>query len=126
MIKILPLLGVLLLTACAVEPEPAEPVEAPKASAFVSLAQNAKAGGMKITAIDGEPITESVGHDIAPGLHDFKVACELDNGIGTTFSFKVDLLPNHSYCFFSRDQGKSCTIIYTRVAWEGEGSVSCK
>ena len=121
--KLLSLLAVLSLAACAIEsPEPTEPTEP---TAFIALAKNAKAGGMKIIAIDGEPVEQTDGHYIMPGLHDFKVACQLDNGIGATFSFETELLPDHSYCFFSRDQGKSCTIIYTRVAWEGKGSVTC-
>ena len=120
--KILPLIAIFFITACAVEPDAPQ---VPELTSFVSLAKNAKAGGMKITAIDGEPIDKTDGHYIAPGMHDFKVACQLDNGIGASFSFAADLLPNHSYCFFSRDQGKSCTIIYTRTAWGGEGSVGC-
>ncbi|MFT7245409.1 MAG: hypothetical protein ACI82A_002777 [Candidatus Azotimanducaceae bacterium] len=122
MMKILPLSVIFFMTACAIEPDAPE---VPEPTSFVALAKNAKAAGMKITAIDGEPIAETDGHYVVPGVHDFKVACQLDNGIGTTFSFEADLLPNHSYCFFSRDQGKSCTIIYTRVAWEGNGSLTC-
>jgi len=116
--KILALVAISLLAACTVEP--------PQPTAFVSLAENAKAGGMKITAINGQSVEQADGHYIAPGKHQFSVACQLDNGIGTTFSFETDLLADHSYCFFSRDQGKSCTIVYTRVAWKGEGSVTCK
>ncbi|MFT4799651.1 MAG: hypothetical protein ACJAYE_000481 [Candidatus Azotimanducaceae bacterium] len=120
MMKPLTLGAILFLTACAVgSPEVSE------ATAFVALAKNAQAGGMQITAIDGKPVAKTGGHNVLPGPHKFDVACQLDNGVGTTFSFQTELLPNHSYCFFSRDQGKSCTIIYTRVAWEGEGLVSC-
>tara|TARA_R110002072_G_scaffold50835_3_gene136457 strand:+ start:577 stop:918 length:342 start_codon:yes stop_codon:yes gene_type:complete len=105
------------LVGCASQPEP---------TAFVALASNAKSGGMKITTIDGNPVSETDGHYVPPGKHEFRVACQLDNGVGTTFSFEADLIPDHSYCFFSRDQGKSCTIIYTRVAWEGNGLVFCQ
>lgn len=98
----------------------------PDPTAFVAVSNSAKAGGMRITAIDGESVAATDGHYVLPGSHQFKVACQLDNGVGASFGFEVELLPHHSYCFASRDQGKSCTIIYTQVTWEGGGIVLCQ
>lgn len=98
----------------------------PQPMAFVSVAENARVGGMQIVRIDGEPVSETNGFDLTAGPHEMSVACRLDNGIRTSFNFSVDLLPNHSYCFFSRGQGKSCTIVYTQIAWKGGGAVTCR
>lgn len=116
LLLVLSLLG--LLASCSTaEPTP---------MAFVSVAENARVGGMQIIRIDGEPVAEANGFDLTAGAHEMSVACRLDNGIRTSFNFAVDLLPNHSYCFYSRDQGKSCTILYTQIAWKGGGAVTCR
>jgi hypothetical protein len=105
--------------------QPEEPEVAP-AMAFVSVAENARAGGMQISQIDGEAVSDTNGFSLTPGPHSMSVACQLDNGIKANFAFQVDLKPNHSYCFFSRDQGQACTIVYTQIAWKGGGVVTCR
>lgn len=95
-------------------------------TSYVAIAENALSGGMKIVAVDDVPVGESNGVDLPSGEHKISVACKLDNGISTTFAFDVKLLPNHSYCFFSQNQGKSCNIVYTQIDWQGGGSVSCR
>ncbi len=110
-------LSLFLLSSCA-----AQPME----TAFVSLAENARQGGMQITAIDGEPVSSEEGLQLPVGPHEVSVACKLDNGISMTFDFDVELKPSHSYCFYSRDQGQACTILYAEVGWTGSGVLRCR
>ena len=98
----------------------------PKESAFVSVAGNAQAGDMRILAIDGEKIQQVGGVHLSPGDHEISVACKLSNGISMSFEFNVELLPSHSYCFYSRDQGKACTILYAQHEWNGGGPSGCR
>jgi hypothetical protein len=94
--------------------------------AYVAVANNALSGGMRIASIDGVSIDDTNGSELSVGEHKFGVACRLDNGISTTFSFTVDLEANHSYCFYAQDQGQSCKIAYSRVLWDDSGRVSCQ
>jgi hypothetical protein len=113
--KIVLLLLVALVSSCASEP--------PAPQAFIAIASNAKVGDMMITAIDGQPVEQSDGVMVPAGSHNIKFACKLDNGISATFATDTELLANHSYCFFSSDQGQSCRILYTRIEW-GTGAVA--
>ena len=106
-----------LLVGCASEP--------PAPEAFIAVSSNAKSGSMQITAIDGKPVADSDGTLVPAGTHHLQFSCKLDNGIGATFATDTELLANHSYCFFSSNQGKSCQIMYTQVAWDSGALVSC-
>lgn len=108
---------VALVSGCAMEP--------PVPQAFFAIASNARSGDMRITAIDDRPISESNGGLLPAGSHRIKFACKLNNGISTTFATDVDFLPDHSYCFFSQNQGQSCNVMYTRIEWSSGAVAVC-
>ena len=103
-------LSLFLLSSCA-----AQPVE----TVYVTLAESARLSGMRITAIDGEPIKREASWQLPVGSHQVSAACKLDNGISLTFDTEVELKPNHSYCFYAPNQGKACTLLYAQVAANG-------
>lgn len=94
--------------------------------AYVSVGENARSGGMRITAIDGEPVTATDGIFLPTGVRKVSVACRLDNGLSLTFDFEVELEASNSYCLFSKNQGKSCTIVYNKFDWTEKEFIGCK
>lgn len=130
------LLSVLCLAGCSVAPagsvssaEPEKqsvPTEAEQAQAYVSVVESARSGGLRISAINGDRVPDERGFYLPPDLHKISVSCQLDNGLSLSFGFDVEMKPTHSYCFFSRDEGQACTILYAQVKWLSGKPVTCE
>jgi hypothetical protein len=95
-------------------------------NAYVSVAESAREGGVSISAIDGEPVSQEEGFELPAGSHEISVRCRLQNGIDANFNFSVDLQPEYSYCFFTQDGPNACKILYAEIAWDSGGRATCR
>ena len=120
------LIGISLLAGCLnAEQQKVTETQVAPAQALVSISSSAREGQMQIVAIDDIPLGDAPSQLVDIGSHKISVACKLNNGISTTFSFNVELIKHHSYCFMPRNPGDSCTIVYAQVPWREGRVVGC-
>ena len=77
-------------------------------------------------SINGGPVSEAEGFRLPVGVQQIGVSCKLESGISANFSFEVDLMPAHSYCFFSGGGPSSCKILYAEIDWNSGVRATCK
>ena len=114
---LLSVLVLLLIQGCVAQNQPI---------AYVSVTESARSGGVSISAINGEPVSQEEGFELPAGSHEISVRCRLQNGIGANFNFAVDIQPEYSYCFFTQDGPNTCKILYAEIAWQSGGVATCQ